>query len=54
MADPNPEEPRQRAIGKTASGCYVFVVFVYRLVGGNVKISAGQCAVHASKGDRSL
>ncbi len=38
MADPNPKELRQRAIGKTANGRYVFVVFVYRLVGGNVKI----------------
>jgi len=32
MADPNPKEPRQRAIGKTANGRYVFVVFVYLLI----------------------
>ena len=32
MPDPNPEEPRMRAIGKTAAGRYVFLVFMSRRV----------------------
>lgn len=34
MADPHPDEPRMRAIGKTASGRYVFLVFMLRSIGG--------------------
>jgi len=30
MPDPHPDEPRMRAIGKTAAGRYVFLVFVLR------------------------
>ncbi|HBP29767.1 MAG TPA: hypothetical protein DD666_10170 [Advenella kashmirensis] len=34
MADPHPGEPRMRAIGKTRSGRYVFLVFMIRVVNG--------------------
>ncbi len=34
MADPLPDEPRLRAIGRTAAGRYVFVVFMYRDIDG--------------------
>lgn len=34
MADPHPDEPRMRAIGKTATGRYVFLVFMLRSIGG--------------------
>lgn len=30
MLDPHPDEPRMRAIGKTAAGRYVFLVFMLR------------------------
>jgi uncharacterized DUF497 family protein len=30
MPDPHPDEPRMRAIGKTAAGRYVFLVFMLR------------------------
>jgi len=30
MLDPHPEEPRMRAIGKTAAGRHVFLVFMVR------------------------
>lgn len=30
MADPHPDEPRMRAIGKTAAKRYVFLVFMLR------------------------
>jgi len=30
MADPHPDEPRVRAIGKTRAGRYVFLVFMFR------------------------
>ena len=30
MPDPHPDEPRMRAIGKTDSGRYVFLVFMLR------------------------
>lgn len=30
MADPHPDEPRMRAIGKTLAGRYVFLVFMAR------------------------
>jgi uncharacterized DUF497 family protein len=33
MPDPHPDEPRMRAIGKTAAGRYVFLVFMPRKVG---------------------
>ena len=32
MADPHPEEPRMRAVGKTNLGRYVFLVFMIREV----------------------
>jgi uncharacterized DUF497 family protein len=38
MADPHPKEPRMRAIGKTESGRYVFLVFMLREVDGYVKL----------------
>jgi uncharacterized DUF497 family protein len=34
MPDPNPDEPRMRAIGKTEAGRYVFLVFMPRKVNG--------------------
>jgi len=34
MSDPHPGEPRMRAIGKTRSGRYVFLVYMVRTVGG--------------------
>lgn len=33
MPDPNPNEPRMRAIGKTKEGRYAFIVFMLREVG---------------------
>jgi uncharacterized DUF497 family protein len=38
MADPHPEEPRMRAIGKTAAGRYVFLVVMYRDIDGQTKL----------------
>jgi uncharacterized DUF497 family protein len=38
MADPNPDEPRLRAIGKTAAGRYVFLVFMRRDVDSQTKL----------------
>ena len=38
MADPSPGETRMRAIGKTSSGRYVFLVFMLRDVAGQTKI----------------
>ena len=38
MADPNPDEPRLRAIGKTAAGRYVFLVFMYREIDSQTKL----------------
>lgn len=38
QGDPFPDEPRMRAIGKTAAGRYVFVVFTLRLVNGERKL----------------
>lgn len=34
MPDPHPSEPRMRAIGKTSTGRYVFLVFMRRDVAG--------------------
>ena len=34
MADPNPIEPRLRAIGPTYEGRHVFVVFTFRKIDG--------------------
>lgn len=34
MPDPHPNEPRMRAIGQTAAGRYVFLVFMLREVNG--------------------
>lgn len=38
MPDPSPNEPRMRAIGKTAAGRYVFVVFMPREIAGSTKL----------------
>lgn len=38
MADPHPEEPRMRAIGKTVTGRYVFLVFVPRQIDGATRL----------------
>lgn len=38
MADPSAKEPRMRAIGKTALGRYVFLVFVIKQVAGHTKL----------------
>ena len=38
MSDPNPDEPRMWAIGKTESGRYVFLVFMLRLIGEESKL----------------
>ncbi len=37
-ADPFPEEARRRAIGKSAAGRYVFVVFMLREIDGQMKL----------------
>ncbi|TRO96398.1 BrnT family toxin [Glycocaulis profundi] len=34
MEDPHPGEPRMRAIGRTQTGRYVFLVFMLRRIGG--------------------
>lgn len=36
--DPFPEEVRMRAIGKSAAGRYVFVVFMLRKIDGQMKL----------------
>ena len=38
MTDPNPDEPRMRAIGKTEAGRYVFLVFILRKVGSQTRL----------------
>lgn len=38
MPDPTPDEPRMRAIGKTIAGRYVFLVFMFRQIGGQTKL----------------
>ena len=38
MADPHPREPRMRAIGKTRSGRYIFLVCALRTVHGRTLI----------------
>jgi len=38
MPDAHPDEPRMRAIGKTAVGRYVFLVFMLRKVGGKTML----------------
>ncbi|MCL2297187.1 MAG: BrnT family toxin [Proteobacteria bacterium] len=38
MADPHPDEPRMRAIGKTFAGRHVFLVFILRNVDGQTKL----------------
>jgi uncharacterized DUF497 family protein len=38
MADPHPDEPRMRAIGKTEAGRYVFLVFVLREVSDQTRL----------------
>jgi uncharacterized DUF497 family protein len=34
LPDPFPDEPRMRAIGKTGAGRFVFLVFIFREIGG--------------------
>ena len=38
LADPFPDEPRMRAIGKTTAGRHVFVVFMIRTIEGFAKL----------------
>ncbi|MTE02157.1 BrnT family toxin [Paracoccus sp. YIM 132242] len=38
LADPFPDEARKRAIGKSATGRYVFVVFMLRDIDGQTKL----------------
>ncbi|WP_353229740.1 BrnT family toxin [Novosphingobium sp.] len=38
MADPFPDEPRMRAIGKTSAGRYVFLVFMHRQINGQNRL----------------
>ena len=38
MPDPYPDEPRTRAIGKTAAGRYVFLVFMVREIEGLTRL----------------
>ena len=38
MPDPHPDEPRMRAIGKTATGRYVFLVFMLRRIDGETRL----------------
>jgi uncharacterized DUF497 family protein len=38
MPDPFPEEPRMRAIGTTAAGRYVFLVFMLRQIDGETRL----------------
>ena len=38
MADPHPDEPRMRAIGKTPSGRHVFLVFMLRQLNNDMLI----------------
>jgi hypothetical protein len=38
LADPFPEEARMRAIGKSAAGRYVFVVFMLREIDDQTKL----------------
>ena len=38
MADPFPDEPRMRAIGKTQAGRYVFLVFMLREIDNQTKL----------------
>mgnify|MGYP001546827054 CR=1 FL=1 len=38
MADPHPDEPRMRAIGKTTAGRHVFLVFMLRKIDSLTKL----------------
>lgn len=38
MPDPNPNEPRMRAIGLTEDGRYLFLVFMLRKLGSQTKL----------------
>ena len=38
MADAHPDEPRMRAIGKTKTERYVFLIFMLRKVGGKTML----------------
>ncbi len=37
-ADPHPDEPRLRAIGRTAAGRHVFLVLTYREIDDQTKL----------------
>jgi uncharacterized DUF497 family protein len=38
MADPHPDEPRMRAIGRTEAGRHVFLVFMLRTVRNQARL----------------
>jgi uncharacterized DUF497 family protein len=38
MADPHPDEPRMRAIGKTAAGRLIFLVVMSRKIDGQTRL----------------
>ncbi|WP_264996446.1 BrnT family toxin, partial [Kozakia baliensis] len=38
MADPHPGEPRMRAIGRTETRRYVFLVFMFRTISGQTRL----------------
>ena len=38
MADPYPDEPRMRAIGRTEAGRHVFLVFMFRTISGQTRL----------------
>ncbi len=38
MPDPHPDEPRLRAIGRTAAGRYVFLVLMFREIDGETRL----------------
>lgn len=38
MADPHPDEPRMRAIGRTAAGRLIFLVVMYREIDGQTML----------------
>ena len=50
MPDPHPDEPRMRAIGTTAAGRYVFLVFMLRRVGNNTRFIVLSPCLHIFQG----
>ena len=52
MVDPNPDESRLRAIGKTAAGRYVFLVFMRREIDSQTKLRPiSACYMHQKEVD---